>query len=123
MSARDSQPGAIPPSAEVMQLIGPAAMAAQAIYTAAKLRIAELLVEKPRTVQDMAQFMVVHPRSLHRLLRALTSIGIFEETGSGTFRNTPRSEALRRDIPGSTGVSRLSGVASSTTFHRRTATC
>src|SRR5262249_23769168 len=104
VTTRDSQPAAIPPSAQVMQLIWPGAMGAQAIYAAAKLRIAELLVEKSRTVQDIAQLLAVDSRSLHRLLRALASVGIFEETGSGTFRNTPLSETLRRDIPGSTGA-------------------
>jgi SAM-dependent methyltransferase len=104
MSAKDSQPAAIAPSTQVMQLIWPGAMAAQAIYTAAKLRIAELLVEKPRTVQDLAQVMAVDPRSLHRLLRALTSLGIFEETSTGTFRNTPQSDTLRHDVSGSTGA-------------------
>jgi hypothetical protein len=79
-------------------------MAAQAIYTAAKFRIAEHLVEKPRTVQDLAQAIGVDPRSLHRLLRALTSLGIFEETSSGTFRNTPLSDTLRHDVSGSTGA-------------------
>ena len=104
MSTKDSQPAAIPASTQVMQLIWPGAMAAQAIYTAAKLRIAELLVEKPRTVQDLARVMAVDPRSLHRLLRALTSLGIFEEASSGTFRNTALSDTLRHDIPGSTGA-------------------
>lgn len=104
MSGHDRQPPAIPPSAQLMQLIWPGALASQAVYTAAKLQIADLLAEKQRSVEELAQATASDSRSLHRLLRALTSLGVFEETSSGMFRNTPLSDALRRDAPGSMGA-------------------
>ena len=39
--------------------------------------------------------------ALFRLLRALESIGIFIETSPRVFGNTPSSECLRKDVPGS----------------------
>jgi len=101
MSATDRQPSQMPPSAQLMQFIWPGAMAAQAIYTAANLGIADLLAEKQRTAQELALATGCDSLSLHRLLRALTSLGIFEQTATGAFRNTALSETLRRDIPGS----------------------
>jgi hypothetical protein len=87
-----------------MQLIWPGALAAQAIYTAAKLQIADLLAEKQKTVEELAPATGSDSRSLRRLLRALTSLGVFEETIAGMFRNTPLSDTLRRDAPGSMGA-------------------
>jgi hypothetical protein len=103
MSGHD-RPAAIPPSVQLMQLIWPGALAAQSVYTAAKLQIADLLAEKQRTAGELAQATASDSRSLHRLLRALTSLGVFEETSAGVFRNTPLSDALRRDAPGSIGA-------------------
>ena len=39
--------------------------------------------------------------SLYRMLRALESTGIFTQTSPGVFGNTPASECLRRNLPGS----------------------
>ena len=43
----------------------------------------------------------VHERSLHRLLRALASVGIFAEDADGYFGLTPLAELLRSDLPDS----------------------
>jgi hypothetical protein len=104
VSATDSPPESIPPFAQLMQLIWPGAMAAQAIYTAANLKIAELLDSEERNVTDLAQATATDSPSLHRLLRALTSLHIFEETSDGVFRNTSLSNTLRHDIQGSVGA-------------------
>jgi hypothetical protein len=39
--------------------------------------------------------------SLFRLMRALESIGIFTQVSPRVFANTPISDCLRKDIPGS----------------------
>jgi hypothetical protein len=85
----------------MMQLIWPGAMAAQAIYVAAKLGIADLLNQGPRTIDELAGRTKTHAPSLHRMLRALTSLGVFSETGPGKFQNTVLSETLRNNLPGS----------------------
>ena len=99
MTDQTSSAPNIPPSAQLMQMIWPGAMAAQAIYVAAQLGIADLLKDGPKQIDELGKATGAHAPSLHRLLRALTSLGIFSETGTGTFQNTALSEALRGDLP------------------------
>ena len=73
----------------------------QAVYVAAKLGIADLLVAHPRTAKDLAEKTGMHAQSLYRLLRALASIGVFAEDAEQRFRLTPLAECLRSDVPGS----------------------
>jgi hypothetical protein len=73
----------------------------QAIYVAAKLGIADLLKDGPRTAHDLAAQTATHEKSLYRLLRALASLGIFAEDDKHEFALTPDAELLRRDVPGS----------------------
>jgi SAM-dependent methyltransferase len=72
-------------------------MASQAIFVAAKLGIADLISEAPRTVDELAHTTKAHAPSLRRLLLMLASIGIFAEDSSGRFRHTPLSETLRTE--------------------------
>ena len=69
----------------------------QAVYVAAKLRIADRLADGPRTVEALAEATGTHPRTLYRLLRALASVGVFSEGEAGRFRLTPAGELLRAD--------------------------
>jgi SAM-dependent methyltransferase len=73
----------------------------QCIYVAAKLGIADFLVNGPLSVDDLADRTSTHPRSLFRVLRALASLGVFAEEPDKQFRLTPAAEILRSDIPGS----------------------
>jgi len=74
---------------------------AQAIYVAAELQIADLLAEGPRTSEDLAAVTGAHAPSLHRLLRALTTIEICREREDGSFEITPMGSLLGTDVPGS----------------------
>jgi ubiquinone/menaquinone biosynthesis C-methylase UbiE len=65
----------------------------QTIYVAAKLGLAELLKDGPRSAQELAEVTQTNPRALYRLLRALASIGIFAEK-EGQFALTPLAECL-----------------------------
>jgi hypothetical protein len=87
------------PAMRLMQMIWPGAMASQAIYTAAKLDIAGALQSGPKRVEELAQRTQTHAPSLHRVLRALTTVGVFVERSPGEFENTPLSDALRGDHP------------------------
>lgn len=71
----------------------------QAVYVAAELGIADLLADGPRGVDQLAEATGSHADSLFRLLRALASIGIFEETEPRVFAITPLADALRSDAP------------------------
>jgi hypothetical protein len=72
------------------------------LRTAAKLQIADHLVQGPQTAEELAATIGrVNVDALHRTLRALASIGVFELDEQGRFRNNRVSEALRKGIPAS----------------------
>lgn len=73
----------------------------QMIAVVAKLRIADHLTDGSKTVSDLARVTGSHEDSLYRLLRALASIGIFQEEDGPSFRLTPAAEFLRSDVHGS----------------------
>lgn len=74
---------------------------AQSIYAAAKLGIADHLNDRAQSTEALAQLTATEPRSLYRLLRALSSLGIFVETEPGWFALTPLATYLQSDQPGS----------------------
>jgi hypothetical protein len=74
-------------------------MTSQAIAVAAKLGIADLLKEEPGTAEELAIATKAHAASLNRLLRMLTSVGIFAEDTNGRFQQAQLSELLRSDHP------------------------
>ena len=73
------------------------ALGTRALGIAADLRIAERLADGPRPVEELAREAGADPDALHRILRALSSDGVFAEEEPHVFRNTRASEALRRD--------------------------
>jgi hypothetical protein len=73
----------------------------QALYVAAKLGLADLLKDGPKSADELAATTKVHAPSLYRLLRALSSLGVFAEDSQNRFALTPMGETLRRDAPGS----------------------
>ena len=58
------------------------------IYVAVKLGIAELLRGGPQTLGQLAKATGAHERSLGRLLTVLSTIGICERTGQGSYALT-----------------------------------
>ena len=73
----------------------------QAIYVAAKLGIADLLKDGPLKCSEIAAIVGADVSSLFRLMRALSSLGIFAQTKNEYFSLLPLGENLRADIPGS----------------------
>jgi len=71
----------------------------QAIASAARLGIADLLRDGPRGASELARLTKSDEPSLQRLLRALAAQGIFAEQEDGTFVLTPAAEFLRADHP------------------------
>jgi O-methyltransferase domain/Dimerisation domain len=76
-------------------------MLSRTVYAVAKLGIADLLADGPKTSAELAQATGTHAPSLYQLLRALASRGIFEESAEGCFGLTPNAALLRSDIFGS----------------------
>jgi hypothetical protein len=77
------------------------ALATKALGVVADLGVAEQLADGPRDVASIAEQSGSDPQTLHRILRALASDGVFAEDEPGVFRNTESSELLRRDAKGS----------------------
>jgi len=89
------------PSMQLMQLLWPGALAVQAVHAAAALGVADLVADGPKTIGELAASTQSDGPSLARLLRALTSLGIFRESAGGRYEHTPLSDVLRRDHPAS----------------------
>ena len=89
---------AAPPEAILTQMIT-GSLGSQAVYVAAQLGIADLLVDGPRHVDDLAAAAGADSSSLYRVLRALSSFGVFVELNDRIFDLSPTAELLRSDSP------------------------
>ncbi|MGI9005934.1 MAG: methyltransferase [Streptosporangiaceae bacterium] len=86
------------PGAVLLQLVN-GYQTTQAIHVAVRLGLGDRLGGEPRPLEDVASEAGVDRDALCRLLRALSTVGVFEETEPGHFRSTAMSELLRRDHP------------------------
>ncbi len=84
------------PKQQLMQLII-GFWVSQAIYGAAKLRIAEQLASGPKTASELAKKVNCDAGALRRTLRALASVGVFAEDGQKRFSLTEIGDCLRED--------------------------
>lgn len=71
----------------------------KALYCAAKAEVAERLEGGPRPVAELATAAGVQADALHRVLRALASVGIFEELAPREFGLTEKAQFLRGNHP------------------------
>jgi hypothetical protein len=88
------------PHARMRQLIM-GFRASQLIYVAAKLGVVDELANGPCDAAVLAAAVGAAPQPLYRLLRALASIGVLEESPERIFTLAPLGHPLRRDVPGS----------------------
>src|SRR5262249_324116 len=75
--------------------------AAQVVYVAAKLGIADLVGDETRTSRELAERTGAHEEALQRVLMALASLGILRDLGDRRFGLTERGRYLRSATPGS----------------------
>jgi SAM-dependent methyltransferase len=73
----------------------------RAVYVIGKLGIPDLLQSGPKTAEELATATNTHAPSLFRILRALVSVGVLSSAEDGRFAQTPFSETLVTDAPGS----------------------
>jgi hypothetical protein len=73
----------------------------QSLFVAAELGLADLLADGPRSAADLAAAAGADPDAVHRLLRALASVGVFAGRDDGRFGLTPLADLLRTGAPGS----------------------
>jgi hypothetical protein len=71
------------------------------IHVAAKLGLADQLAQGSLDISELAELNRCDAGSLHRVMRALASKGVFLETDPGTFANTLLSDTLRNTAAGS----------------------
>lgn len=95
-----------PPRMRLLHLVG-GFMVTQTIGAVVRLGIPELVTDRPRSVSELAEASGADADALARAIRALASLGVFEQA-DGVVRHTELSELLRRDAPGSVeGQARL----------------
>lgn len=87
-----------PPPFRLIQ-IGSAFWQSRALYVAAKLGVADSLVGGERGTAELAEELTLHEDNLYRLLRMLSSIGVFMELPGRRFTHSKLSEYLRSDHP------------------------
>jgi hypothetical protein len=105
MGERAAQPGDDPTAAMLRMMRG--YWISQAIFTAVRFGVADLLADGPRTPEDLAAATGIPTASLARLLRALAGEGVFADLGDAGYGQTPLSDCLRSDAPESL---RASGI-------------
>jgi len=76
-------------------------MIPRCLYVAARLDVATHLADTAKTADELARQTGVHGPTLHRVLRALASVGVFRETTASRFEKTALSDTLRSDVRGS----------------------
>lgn len=93
-------PNSLPPQAIMMQMIN-GKLVSRCVSLVAELAIADHLKDGPREAAALATATDTHPDALYRVLRMLAGLGVFAELPDRRFQNTPLSEVLRSDAPGS----------------------
>ena len=88
----------LPPQAVLMQM-SMGFIVSQALSVAAKFYIADHLKTGAKTAAELAGLTGTHAPSLFRLMRALTSAGVFSVDAENRFSNTAIGEFLRSDHP------------------------
>jgi O-methyltransferase/methyltransferase family protein len=91
---------AMPPQLAVLQMAS-GYWVSRSIYVAAKLGIADLLKDSPKSCDELATATGTNAPSLYRVLRALASLGVFAETQPNHFTLTPLAACLQSDVPNS----------------------
>ena len=89
-----------PANVQMLQIIS-GFWISRGVYVIARLGIPDLLKSGPRTAEELAEATNTHAPSLFRILRALASVGVLSSADGGRFAQTPVSETLVTDAPGS----------------------
>jgi len=89
-----------PANVQMLQIIS-GFWISRGVYVIAKLGIPDLLKSGPKTAEELAEATKMHAPSLFRILRALASVGVLSSANGGRFAQTPVSETLVTDAPGS----------------------
>jgi hypothetical protein len=97
-------PAAVRPSVAAIEKLNQitfAFMATSALNAVARLEIADVLSDRPLSIDELAKRTTTNKDALCRVLRLLCSVGIFEEVSDGKFANNEVSDLIRKDVEGS----------------------
>jgi hypothetical protein len=83
-----------PPESTILRLVG-GYRVTQALYVATKLGVPDQLSEGPEFSDAVAVRLGVDPDRLHRVMRALASVGVFWRDPAGRFGLTEAGKLLR----------------------------
>jgi hypothetical protein len=89
------------PSREAVLLMIANSWISPALSVAAQLSIPDLLEDGPKSIGELARASGTQEDSLYRVLRALTTVGVFAELEDRRFSLTPLADSLRTRSPGS----------------------
>lgn len=93
-------PPVSPPDQILAQLVF-GKIVSMAISVVAKLRIADKLATGPKTVAELSAETQTNEKYLGRVLRLVTSVGVFRTEETGRLHLTPVGELLRTGVKGS----------------------
>lgn len=89
----------VPPPVAVVEILT-GFWASQSISVMAKFGVADHMSEATATSsRALAEKLELHPDALYRIMRALSTVGIFVEDRTGEFRLTPMGATLKTDHP------------------------
>ncbi|HZY63575.1 MAG TPA: methyltransferase [Edaphobacter sp.] len=98
MSQSNSGIGNVTPNAALIEMAMSYARS-RALCAAARLGVADALGDEVCSLDHLAKTCQANPSALYRLMRALASMGITDETAPKHFRLTPFGRPLRKDAP------------------------
>ncbi len=88
------------PAAQMLQMIT-SLWVSQSLGAVARLGIPDQIANQPKTSQEIAKAVGADSDAVHRLLRALASIGVFRQVDGDRFGLTTLGETLRSNVQGS----------------------
>jgi len=88
------------PAQQVLQ-VATGYIASSALYVALELGVPDHLKGGAMTAAELAAATGANEGALHRILRLLSSLGLFDQTGPRTYALTPASSLLCKGVPGS----------------------
>lgn len=94
-------PDAAPPPQDVMMQMVNGKLVSRCVSIVADLAIADRLAGGPRDAASLAAETGTDADALFRVLRMLAGLGVFRRGDDGRFENSPLSDTLRSDVPGS----------------------
>ena len=98
----------LPPEAQLMEMMM-AQFVSRLIHLTATLKLPDYLAAGPKTAEELAPLTATHAPSLYRLLRTLSSLGLFTEDAGRRFALRPLGEALKSGMPSHAAALILAG--------------